>query len=156
MNPKNRSAEETLLHSTPILKKILEHAEPWGNNPQNLTKAHPNFMEIEKAKKFEENISSYSERHIQMFYCTPPCKNAYKYAVSFVLQFFDAFKICFKESFTPAKIWRCDDSRAGQYYASNVYTGTWGDRKDPVQTEKWDGCSNCWKTFTTLHPEYKN
>ena len=92
MNPKNRSAEETLLHSTPILKKILEHAEPWGNNPQNLTKAHPNFMEIEKAKKFEENISSYSERHIQMFYCTPPCKNAYKYAVSFVLQFFAPLK----------------------------------------------------------------
>ena len=88
MNPKNRTAEETLLHSTPILKKILEHAEPWGDNPQNLTKAHPNFMAIEKAKKFEENISPYSERHVQMFYCTPPCQNAYKYAVSFLSPFF--------------------------------------------------------------------
>ena len=94
MNPNNESAEETLLHSTPILKKILEHAEPWGDNPQNLTKAHPNFMEIEKAKKFEENISSYSQRHVQMYYCTPPCKNAYKYAVSFVLQFFAPLKFC--------------------------------------------------------------
>ena len=95
MNPNNKSAEETLLHSTPILKKILEHAEPWGDNPQNLTKAHPNFMAIEKAKKFEENISPYSERHVQMYYCTPPCQNAYKYAVSFLSpSFFAPLKFC--------------------------------------------------------------
>ena len=82
MNPLNKTAEETLLNSTPVLKKILQHAQPWGNNPQNLVKAHPNFMAIEKAKKFEENISSYSEGNVQMYYCTPPCQNAKKYAVS--------------------------------------------------------------------------
>ena len=82
MNPMNESAEETLLNSTPILKKILQHSEPWGNNPQNLVKSHPNFMAIEKAKKFEENISPYSEGNVQMYYCTPPCLNAKKYVVS--------------------------------------------------------------------------
>ena len=82
MNPLNKTAEETLLNSTPVLKKILQYAEPWGNNPQNLTAAHPNFFAIEKGKKYEENISPYSERNVAMYYCVPPCDNAKKYVVS--------------------------------------------------------------------------
>ena len=85
MNPYNKSAEETLLNSKPVLEKILEHSTGWGGTHRNLVRAHPNFFLIEKEKKFNENVSGTSEDHVDSYYCTPPCANAERYIVSIFL-----------------------------------------------------------------------
>ena len=83
MNPLNKSNEETLLNSKPVLRKILEKTCAWGNDRQNLIASHPNFFEIEKEKKYFGNFSPYSAKEVKDYYCVPPCKNALEYAVSY-------------------------------------------------------------------------
>ena len=57
MNPYNASAEETLLNSKPVVKKILENTTAWGETRRNLIASHPNFFNVEKENKFENNTS---------------------------------------------------------------------------------------------------
>ena len=78
----NNSPGETILNSTPVLKRLMKHAERWGNTHTKLVKSHENFFELEKVEKKTKNSSEYSEANVDAYYCQPPCQNAEEYAVS--------------------------------------------------------------------------
>ena len=82
-NPSNNSNGETIMNSTPILKKLLERADRWGDTHKNLVRSHPNFFNLERVEKRLNNTSIFSEANVKTYYCQPPCKNADEYVVSY-------------------------------------------------------------------------